>query len=62
MTLKGVISKVMHKKRKVQSPLERIKVSAGLGPKLSVNTPRHKDTNGIRDTTTNAHLACGRRK
>jgi hypothetical protein len=36
-TRSGVINKVRHSKRSVQSPVERIKASAGLAPNWSAN-------------------------
>ena len=39
ITRSGVTASVMHRKRSVQSPVERIRYSAGLAPSWSVNAP-----------------------
>jgi hypothetical protein len=49
----------MHKNRSVQSPVERIKYSAGLGPKRSEKIPTQSQANGAKARVTNPILATG---
>jgi hypothetical protein len=50
ITRNGVTNKVMHKNLSVQSPVERIKYSAGLGPMLSKKMPLQSQAKGIKQT------------
>jgi hypothetical protein len=56
-TRKGVTNKVMHKNLNVQLPVERIKYSAGLGPKPSRKIPLQSQANGIKQIKTKPSLA-----
>jgi len=56
-----VTIKVMHKNLSVQLPVERIKYSAGLGPKPSRKMPLQSQANGIKQTSTKPNLVNGLR-
>jgi hypothetical protein len=51
----------MHKNLNVQLPVERIKYSAGLGPKPSRKIPLQSQANGIKQTSTKPNLVNGLR-
>jgi hypothetical protein len=61
ITRKGVTNKVKHKNLSVQSPVERIKYSAGFGPKPSKKIPLQSQANGIKQTSTKPNLVNGLR-
>src|SRR5262245_41699382 len=55
----GVTASVRHRKRSVQSPSERIRVSAGLGPSARSTTPHTSQTSGSNAAANSTGLVAG---
>src|SRR5262245_51657826 len=58
-TRTGVTASVRHRKRRVQSPVERISASAGLGPSVFAKAPYSSQAKGSAKSTKAAGLAAG---